>query len=281
MDQRALLDLACRAARAATVAILEIYGSDFAVRRKDDRTPVTLADERAEAIILAMLRTEAPAIPVIAEEETAAKGAGAAPPVFWLVDPLDGTREFIQRNGEFTVNVGLVENGRPVLGAVLLPVTGVLYAACGPGTATRQVGDAAPVPIAARRAPAHGAVVAHSRSHADEDQHRGICRDAARCEPPRHGELGQVLPPRGGRGGLLPALRHDDGMGHGGGPRGARGGGRARADARGRAARLRQARFPQPAFHCDRRRRASYFHTTADSTFSDEPLRTSCMISKR
>src|ERR1700691_3738248 len=95
MDQRALLDLACRAARAATVAILEIYGSDFAVRRQDDRTPVTLADERAEAIILAMLRTEAPAIPVIAEEETAAKGAGAAPPVFWLVDPLDGTREFI------------------------------------------------------------------------------------------------------------------------------------------------------------------------------------------
>jgi 3'(2'), 5'-bisphosphate nucleotidase len=170
MDQRALLDLACRAARAATVAILEIYGSDFAVRRKDDRTPVTLADERAEAIILAMLRTEAPAIPVIAEEETAAKGAGAAPPVFWLVDPLDGTREFIQRNGEFTVNVGLVENGRPVLGAVLLPVTGVLYAACGRGTATRQVGDAAPVAIAARRAPAQGAVVAHSRSHADEDK---------------------------------------------------------------------------------------------------------------
>ena len=170
MDHRALLDLACRAVREAATPILEIYGSDFAVRSKDDRTPVTLADERAEAIILARLRREAPDIPVIAEEETAAKGAGAAPPVFWLVDPLDGTREFIQRNGEFTVNVGLIEHHRPVLGAVLVPVSGVLYAARGPGTATRQAGDAAPEPITARRAPARGAIVAHSRSHADENQ---------------------------------------------------------------------------------------------------------------
>jgi len=169
-DHRTLLDLACRAVRAAAPPILEIYGSDFAVRRKDDRTPVTLADERAEAIIVALLRAEAPEIPVIAEEETAAKGASAAPPVFWLVDPLDGTREFIQRNGEFTVNVGLVEHGRPVLGAVLLPVGGVLYAGCGPGTATRQIGDATPQPIAARRAPKTGAIVAHSRSHADENR---------------------------------------------------------------------------------------------------------------
>ena len=167
-DRRALLALACRAAREASLAILEIYGSEFTVRQKDDRTPVTLADERAEAIILARLRAEAPEIPVIAEEETAAQGAGAAPQRFWLVDPLDGTREFIQRNGEFTVNIGLVENRRPVLGVVLLPVQGVLYAACGPGTATRQAGDAPPVAIAARRAPPTGAVVAHSRSHADE-----------------------------------------------------------------------------------------------------------------
>ncbi len=171
LDHRALLDLACRAVRAAAAPILEVYASDFAVRRKDDRTPVTLADERAEAVILALLRAETPQIPAIAEEETAARGAtAAAPPVFWLVDPLDGTREFIHRNGEFTVNVGLVENRRPVLGAVLLPVTGVLYAACGPGTATRQMGDAAPVPIAARRMPKTGAIVAHSRSHADEDR---------------------------------------------------------------------------------------------------------------
>ena len=170
MDHRALLDLACRAVREASVAILDVYGSEIAVRRKDDRTPVTLADERAEAIILKLLRAEAPDIPVIAEEETAAKGAGAAPQRFWLVDPLDGTREFIQRNGEFTVNVGLIANGRPVLGAVLLPVGAVLYAGCGPGTATRAVGDGAPQPIAARRAPATGAIVAHSRSHGDESK---------------------------------------------------------------------------------------------------------------
>jgi 3'(2'), 5'-bisphosphate nucleotidase len=167
-DRRALLDLACRAAREAAVAILEIYAGEFAVRRKDDRTPVTLADERAEALILARLKSEAPEIPVIAEEATAAHGASAAPPVFWLVDPLDGTREFIRRNGEFTVNIGLVESHRPVLGVVLLPATGVVYAASGPGTATRQEGDGNPVRIAARRAPARGVIVAHSRSHADE-----------------------------------------------------------------------------------------------------------------
>jgi 3'(2'), 5'-bisphosphate nucleotidase len=167
-DRGELLELARRAVREASIAILEIYASDFAVRRKEDRTPVTLADERAEAIIVARLTAAAPEIPVVAEEETAAHGARAASVRFWLVDPLDGTREFIARNGEFTVNIGLIEARRPVLGVVHLPVAGVTYAACGAGTATRQTGDDAPVAIAARRAPAEGAIVAHSRSHADE-----------------------------------------------------------------------------------------------------------------
>ncbi len=92
----------------------------------------------------------------------------AAPPRFWLVDPLDGTREFAARNGEFTVNIALVEGDRSVLGVVLVPVTGTIYAACGPGTATRQDGDAPAVAIAARRPPREGAVVAHSRSHRDD-----------------------------------------------------------------------------------------------------------------
>jgi 3'(2'), 5'-bisphosphate nucleotidase len=166
---RDLVELACCAAQAASEIILDIYRSDFAVQTKEDRTPVTLADQRAEASIIAALAAGAPDIPVIAEEQVAAAGeAPPPPPRFWLVDPLDGTREFIKRNGEFTVNIALVEGTKTVLGVVLLPVTGVTYAAWGPGTATRQEGRDTPRAIAARRRPAAGAVVAHSRSHADE-----------------------------------------------------------------------------------------------------------------
>jgi 3'(2'), 5'-bisphosphate nucleotidase len=165
---RALLQAALAAARAASAAILEIYASDFAVSRKADRSPVTEADERAEAIILAALAKAAPDIPAIAEEQSA-RGAppASAPARFWLVDPLDGTREFVKRNGEFTVNIGLVEGDRTVLGVVLVPVTGIAYWGCGPGTAMRQDGDAPAQPIAARPPPADGVIVAHSRSHAD------------------------------------------------------------------------------------------------------------------
>jgi 3'(2'), 5'-bisphosphate nucleotidase len=164
-----LLEVARQAARAASEAILDIYAGDFAVRSKEDRSPVTLADERAEAIIIAALATAAPDIPVIAEEQAARLGlAASAPPRFWLVDPLDGTREFIARNGEFTVNIGLVEGDRSVLGIVHVPVTGITYAGNGLGTATRQTGDQKPVAIAARRAPPSGAIIAHSRSHRDE-----------------------------------------------------------------------------------------------------------------
>ena len=165
-ELRDLLDAARAAAREAGAAILEIYATEFAVRRKGDASPVTDADERAEAIILAALGKAAPEIPVIAEESVARAGApGAAPPRYWLVDPLDGTKEFVARNGEFTVNIGLIEQGRPVLGVIHVPVRGTTYAAAGPGSATRQVGDAPPVAIAARLAPARPVIV-HSRSHA-------------------------------------------------------------------------------------------------------------------
>src|SRR6201999_3752999 len=92
----------------------------------------------------------------------------AAPPRFWLVDPLDGTKEFINRNGEFTVNIALIEGDRPVLGVVHVPTQGVTYA--GAGSATRWRNGETPHPIKARPIPPRGAVVVHSRSHADEDQ---------------------------------------------------------------------------------------------------------------
>ncbi len=168
-DLRDLLDLARRAARAASAAILEIYQTPFDVRKKADASPVTDADERAERIILAALAQDAPEIPAIAEERQAASGDGVvpAPPRFWLIDPLDGTKEFIARNGEFSVNIGLIDGLRPVLGVIHVPVSNVTYAACGAGTAIRQQGDSAPVAIAARKVPASGAIVIHSRSHAD------------------------------------------------------------------------------------------------------------------
>ncbi|HEY1505468.1 MAG TPA: 3'(2'),5'-bisphosphate nucleotidase CysQ [Stellaceae bacterium] len=165
-DLRELLQGACRAARDAAPAILDIYRSPFVVRSKADASPVTEADERAEAIIIAALAKLAPEIPIVAEE-MAARSDIVAAPRFWLVDPLDGTREFIAKNGEFTTNIGLIEVDRPVLGVVHLPVTNVTYAGAGLGTATRQEQDAAPIAIAARRIPETGAVVIRSRSHGD------------------------------------------------------------------------------------------------------------------
>src|SRR5690606_24922080 len=98
-------------------AVMAVYATDFAVTGKADDSPVTEADRRAEDIITAGLLRLTPDIPVVGEE---AEAEGRAPTVvgqrFWLVDPLDGTREFIHRNGEFTVNIALIEGGQPVLG---------------------------------------------------------------------------------------------------------------------------------------------------------------------
>jgi 3'(2'), 5'-bisphosphate nucleotidase len=172
-ELRSLLEIAHRAAHSAGIAILEVYNSVDApdVRRKVDDSPVTRADERADVIIVEMLRAAAPEIPVIAEESAEREGLpGAPPPRFWLVDPLDGTKEFLRRNGEFTVNIALVEGDRPVLGVVHVPALGHTYAAAGAGTATRQHGDAAPRPITARPVPTRGAVVVHSRSHENNEK---------------------------------------------------------------------------------------------------------------
>jgi 3'(2'), 5'-bisphosphate nucleotidase len=168
-DLRELLEGARRAARAAALAILEISHTPFEVRSKADASPVTEADERAEAIIIAALAKLAPEIPVVAEE-MASRGEAIAAERFWLVDPLDGTREFVAKNGEFTTNIGLIEGDRPVLGVVHLPVTNVTYAGAGAGTAIRQERDATPVAIAVRRIPATGAIIACSRSHGNSDK---------------------------------------------------------------------------------------------------------------
>ncbi|MGB5639757.1 MAG: 3'(2'),5'-bisphosphate nucleotidase CysQ, partial [Sedimenticolaceae bacterium] len=117
MDKQALqlLDIA----RAAGQAILEVYHQDFSVEQKDDDSPLTAADLASNRIIVQRLRELDPTVPILSEE-----GADIPYPIrsqwqhYWLIDPLDGTREFVKRNGEFTVNIALIENGRPVAGVV-------------------------------------------------------------------------------------------------------------------------------------------------------------------
>lgn len=162
-------------AHEAGQVILRYYTDHIAVETKHDGSPVTEADRAAEAVILPALRHLGD-IPIVSEEAFA---AGDRPHVdghpgsgrFWLVDPLDGTKEFISRNGEFTVNIALVEGGRPVLGVVYAPVTGDLYAGAAPGSAIHHRDDRrVDRPIAVRAPPAEGLVVVESRSHGDQGE---------------------------------------------------------------------------------------------------------------
>ena len=164
MDDTALLALAADLALRAGAAILAIRARGFTVERKADRSVVTEADRAAEAIITAGLRAAEPGIPVIAEEEVAGGRITAASPLFWLVDPLDGTREFASGSDEFAVNIGLVRDGRAVLGVVGVPATGELFGGIvGSGAWKRVAGQ--PMAIAARKPPAEGLTVVASRHH--------------------------------------------------------------------------------------------------------------------
>ena len=153
-------------ARRAGAAIMAVYRTDFDSERKDDGSPLTLADTASEAVILPALAALTPDIPIVSEEsaETNASPAHIGSR-FWLVDPLDGTREFLKRNDEFCVAIGLIDDGVPVFGVLHGPVLDVTYAGAGAGTATRAYGDGSPQPISCRVPPADGLAVLTSRSH--------------------------------------------------------------------------------------------------------------------
>lgn len=152
----------------AGVAIMDVYGGRVRVRRKDDHSPVTEADLRSHRILVDGLRKLTPEIPVLSEESSnvAAYGVRERWRELWLVDPLDGTKEFLKRNGQFTVNVALVRAGRPVAGVVYAPATGVLYHTTPDGGASKVNGTGSPVTLK-RRVPPEGEtlVVVGSRSH--------------------------------------------------------------------------------------------------------------------
>lgn len=146
-------------------AILEVYGSDFAVQHKDDRSPLTAADLAAQKVIAAGLAALDETLPIISEEARASDWAVRRQwSRYWLVDPLDGTREFVKRNGEFTVNIALIDDHQPVLGVVFAPVTGDAYAAERGHGAWMRSGDGDWRSIGTR-ALASRPVVAGSRSH--------------------------------------------------------------------------------------------------------------------
>ena len=174
MDDTALLALAADLARRAGALILAVRARGFETRHKEDRSPVTEADQQAEALIVAGLRAAAPDIPVIAEEEAAAGLAGSGAPTFWLVDPLDGTREFAAGRDEFTVNIGLVRDGRPALGVVGLPAYGELFggivASRGASSVAWKRTGAGERPIRARVPPAEGLTVLASRHYATDER---------------------------------------------------------------------------------------------------------------
>ena len=165
IDQK-LLDSVMTVAAAAAQEILAVYDTDFGVRRKEDHSPLTEADMAAHHCIVDGLGCLDPAWPVITEESAKLPFAERAQwRDYWLVDPLDGTREFVKRNGEFTVNIALISEHDPVLGVVLVPVTGDCYfAARGLGAFKREGAGKAQV-IQVRKRPADHLVVAGSRSH--------------------------------------------------------------------------------------------------------------------
>jgi 3'(2'), 5'-bisphosphate nucleotidase len=153
-------------ARLAGAAIMAVYATDFSVRDKADASPVTAADEQAEVLILAALKRLTPTVPVVSEEAAAAGRTPSVDDRFWLVDPLDGTKEFIRRNGEFTVNIALIEAGAPSLGVVYAPALERLFSGVtGHGAALAEPGGRRA--ITCRSVPAAGLTVVSSRSHGD------------------------------------------------------------------------------------------------------------------
>ncbi len=166
MELHRLIEPVTSLARKAGDAILEVYATDFAVQSKDDASPLTQADLASHRTIMAGLAELTPGVPVISEES-------GLPPFaerslwteYWLVDPLDGTKEFVKRNGEFTVNIALIRETRPVFGVVHVPVSGKTYVGCEGYGASLRDGAGEPESIHVRRTSGSRPRIVGSRSH--------------------------------------------------------------------------------------------------------------------
>lgn len=168
VELNAILPTLLEISRRAGDAILEVYSEDFSITQKEDDSPLTKADLASHVIIRDALSSLTPDIPLLSEESAAIDFATRASwREYWLVDPLDGTKEFVNRNGEFTVNIALIQNHQAVCGVVHVPVSGISYTGITGLGATRIDSDDVHQQINVRRPCADPAVVVGSRSHAN------------------------------------------------------------------------------------------------------------------
>ncbi|MBT8102365.1 MAG: 3'(2'),5'-bisphosphate nucleotidase CysQ [Gammaproteobacteria bacterium] len=177
MDLKSFIDPVVALAEEAGRAILEVYSTDFDVQSKADESPLTQADLASHHIIVAGLEQLTPGLPIISEESGLPNFEERRHwDRYWLIDPLDGTKEFVNRNGEFTVNIALIEKHRPVLGVVHVPVQNKTYTGCDSVGAELRDGDSPPQPIRVAAVSAAPVRVVGSRSH------RGASLDAYLAE---------------------------------------------------------------------------------------------------
>ena len=171
MIDQALLNAVERIARNAGDAIISVYAREFSIEEKEDKSPLTEADKAAHNIIVRGLQALPEQIPILSEEDIESFAGAGAEGRYWLVDPLDGTKEFIKRNGEFTVNIALIENGKPVLGVVTAPALEVGYVAAQGLGAFKVEANGARKAISVSGKPKAGAAwrVVGSRSHPSPD----------------------------------------------------------------------------------------------------------------
>ena len=207
MDDTALLNLAADLARRAGALILAIRARGFETLRKRDASPVTEADHAAEVLILEGLRAAAPHIPVIAEEEIEAGHVHDVGREYWLVDPLDGTREFAALRDEFTVNIGLVRDGAPVLGAVGVPAYGELFGGLlGPKPRAWKRGTTGEHAIRVRPPPAGGLHVLASRAYASDPRLAAFLDGRSVAQVTNMGSALKIVRLAEGAGDLYPRL---------------------------------------------------------------------------
>lgn len=181
-------------AHRAGEAIMQVYAGEIAIQRKDDNSPLTMADMAAHHIIESGLNKLTPELPVLSEESAAISyDMRCKWRRYWLVDPLDGTREFIKRNDEFTVNIALIDNGKPVIGVVYAPAKSLLYYASQNMGAFKQTGNQGKVAIKARALDPASLTVASSRSHSDVRVKSFLARVTAKLSEPKLISMGSSL----------------------------------------------------------------------------------------
>ncbi|MDM8568850.1 3'(2'),5'-bisphosphate nucleotidase CysQ [Thiotrichales bacterium HSG1] len=176
-ELKKLLDDVNQVAILAGEHIMKVYATKFEVEQKPDKSPLTMADMAAHNAIIEGLQKITPNWPILSEESAKIPFQERSSwKRYWLVDPLDGTREFVKRNGEFTVNIALIDDHKPVMGVVYVPVTGISYFAALNNGAYKCLPEQSPELIEVRHRPKNNLIIAGSRSHAGESLQKFIAK---------------------------------------------------------------------------------------------------------